>query len=158
MKQVKIENGIVVEADLTAAERPDMIEAPDNVYVGFLFDGTNFTQPPAPIPTEADIRTEGARRLAVIGLPYSAQERETWPQQVAEAKAVLADTNAPTPLLSAIAAGDNIPVTDLATTIIQKADAFSAAAGAVLAAQRVLLEMTPYPTDYAAPSRWPALN
>ncbi len=41
------------------------------------------------MPATAEmVRAEGARRLALIGAPYSPEERETWSQQVMEAKAV----------------------------------------------------------------------
>lgn len=101
------------------------------------------------------VRAEGARRLALIGAPYSPEERETWSQQVTEAKAIQADANADAPLLTLLAAADGITVADMAATVLAKAEAFAAAAGAVLAAQRALLAMDPIPADYADASRWP---
>ncbi len=107
------------------------------------------------MPATAEmVRAEGARRLALIGAPYSPEERETWSQQVMEAKAVQANANADAPLLTLLAAADDVPVAAMASTVLAKAEAFAAAAGAVLAAQRALLAMNPIPADYAADVRW----
>lgn len=120
-------------------------------------DGAALPYEPVTLPpaTDADVRTEGARRLALIGAPYSPEERETWSQQVMEAKAIQADANADAPLLTLLAAADGVTVADMAAAVISKAEAFAAAAGAVLAAQRALLAMDPIPADYADASRWP---
>ncbi len=61
------------------------------------------------MPATAEmVRAEGARRLALIGAPYSPEERETWSQQVMEAKAVQANANADAPLLTLLAAADDV--------------------------------------------------
>lgn len=101
-----------------------------------------------------DVRTEAARRLDAIGAPYSPQERETWATQVTEAKAVLADANASTPLLNALAAADGTDVAAFAAKVLAKEAAFAAAAGAILAAQRMLSAMDPIPLDYADDAHW----
>lgn len=107
------------------------------------------------VPTEAAVRAEGARRLALIGQPYSSQERETWPQQVLEAKSVSTDAAAVVPLLTMLAAADGVSVTSYAALVLSKAATFSLAAGAVLAAQRVLIAADPIPVDFADDAHWP---
>jgi hypothetical protein len=154
MPAVLIKNGIVVQVDFTGETPDGFIIAPAGTRPGFTFDGSNFAAPTPLPPNEEDIRAEGARRLALIGQPYSPQERETWSQQVLEAKAVLVDVDADTPLLELLAAADGISVTDFATKVKQKTDAFSAAAGAILAAQRALLAEDPIPADYFDDSHW----
>lgn len=104
--------------------------------------------------TADEVRTEAARRLDAIGAPYSPQERETWATQVTEAKAVLADANALTPLLTALAAADGTDVATFAAKVLAKEAAFATAAGAILAAQRTLSAMDPIPLDYADDSHW----
>lgn len=106
------------------------------------------------IITAEMIRNEGARRLALIGAAYSKEERETWPKQIEEANAILADANVDTPCLTPLAAADGITVVEFAAKVLTKAAAFATAAGTVLAAQRTLLAMDPYPSDYAAEARW----
>ena len=108
------------------------------------------------IATADMVRAEGARRLALIGEPYSKEERETWPQQVEEAKAVSADANAEAPLLARLAAPRGITVAQMAAAVIAKANAFASAAGDILAAQSALLAMDPIPADFAADARWVA--
>lgn len=125
------------------------------VYAAIL---SGQTEPSAqPVYTQAMVRAEGARRLALIAAPYSPEERETWSQQVTEAKAIQADANADAPLLTLLAAADSVPVSDMAATVLAKAEAFSAAAGAILAAQRTLLAMQPIPINYADDSNWPGV-
>ncbi|HZG29954.1 MAG TPA: hypothetical protein VE079_15980 [Ensifer sp.] len=122
---------------------------------GYLAQAGEQAEPtPEPVYSEAMVRAEGARRLALIAAPYSPEERETWSQQVMEAKAIQADANADAPLLTLLAAADGVPVAAMAATVLAKAEAFAAAAGAVLAAQRALLAMDPIPADYAADARW----
>ncbi len=101
------------------------------------------------------VRAEGARRLALIGSPYSKEERETWPRQVEEAKAFAADENAETTLLAGLADARGITVAQMAAVVTVKANAFAAAARDILAAQARLLAMDPIPADYADASRWP---
>ncbi len=151
------EDGIIrLEKDGEIVFVPDdMTNASRQEIAAWEADGNNIA-PWSPLPaTEVDVRAEGARRLALIGSPYSSEERETWSQQVAEAKSVLADPNAAAPLLSVIAAGDNVSVSAMATIVVQKADAFALAAGAVLAAQRALIASNPIPADYADDTYWP---
>jgi len=56
----------------------------------------------------------------------------SWPQQVREAELLSASANAPTPLLSAIAAERGISVSELAALVEQNAAAFVLESGALL--------------------------
>lgn len=112
------------------------------------------TDPPPP-PTEADVRAEAARRLAILGQPYSPEERETWPIQVLEAAALAVDPGAEVPMLAVLAAGRGQTVGDLAVTVRVKDAAFRAASAAILGAQAVLLVQDPIPADYTTDAHWP---
>lgn len=115
---------------------------------------TGYT-PPTPVAISAsDVRAEASRRLMLIGAPYSAEERETWAQQVDEAHAYQADNAATTPILSGIATGRGVTVADMVTIVLGNAAAFATAAGAILGKQAAILALDPIPADYAADSRW----
>jgi hypothetical protein len=96
-------------------------------------------------PMSDRVKAEGARRLNAIAADYTPAERETWPTQVDEATAVLADPAADTPLLSALAAADGVTVEAFAQRVMTNRANFIAASGAILAAQRTLLAMDPIP-------------
>lgn len=103
----------------------------------------------------AGIRAESARRMSLIAAPYSREERETWPVQIAEAEAYTADAQAAVPMLTAIAAPRGLTVAQMAALVLSLRDAFKAATGAILAAQAALLAATPIPADYTADEYWP---
>ncbi len=89
---------------------------------------------------EAIVRAGGARRLAALAGDYAPAERETWDTQQREARAWLADNAAPTPMLSAIAAGRGIALADLVAKVMANVEAFEAASGAILGQQQALLD------------------
>ncbi len=74
--------------------------------------------------------------LKAVKAGYQDVEIETWDQQMLEAKAYLADSNATVPMLDAMAAESGDSKTVLANSIMTKANAFAAAAGAVLGRKR----------------------
>lgn len=104
----------------------------------------------APAVTKTQVRDEAARRMRVIGAPYSREERETWATQVAEAEA------GDGPLLTALAAARGLTKAEMAALIIGKRDAYAAACGAVLASQASLIASDPIPSDYRSDTHWPA--
>ncbi|WP_375261868.1 hypothetical protein [Palleronia sp.] len=110
---------------------------------------------PAAVPSVSDVRLEAARRLDLIANPYTAQERETWHRQIEEATRLLADPVTPAPFVASRAAARGMTPAELATEIIAKADAYAAAAGAILAVQDELSALDPIPVDFAADARWP---
>lgn len=82
--------------------------------------------------------SESETAMSVITFGYPEGEIKSWDKQEAEARALLADANASTPLLSAMASARGITVTDLATRVIAKADAFAVAAGAIIGKRQAL--------------------
>lgn len=75
----------------------------------------------------------GAYETAIAALTptYPDSERLTFDKQEAEARAYIADSNADTPLLSALAEGRGIDRAELVRRVIAKADAFSSASGLI---------------------------
>lgn len=87
----------------------------------------------------AEINTKCEAALAALTPTYPERELLTFDKQEAEARAYQADNAAPTPLLTALAAGRGISVDDLAGRVIAKADAFTVASGRLIG-QRQRLE------------------
>jgi hypothetical protein len=114
--------------------------------------------PPPYQPTADDVAREAARLLEVLAAAYTPQERETWAAQVEEATALLGDPAAVTPFLSARATRRGVPVAQLATTVRQKAAAYSAKAGDILGAMDELKAMDPIPQNIAGHPLWPDLS
>ena len=103
----------------------------------------------------AGVRAEAALRMSLLAAPYSREERETWPVQIAEAEAFTADAQAAVPMLTAIAAPRGLTVAQMAALVLSLRDGFKAATGAILAAQAALLAMDPIPANYTADEHWP---
>ena len=83
--------------------------------------------PPAAAPTvvSADalrqaLNAEYERRMQAIAAGYPPSERESWPAQTQEAKALLADANASTPWIDAAATARAIDRIELAQRIVAK--------------------------------------
>lgn len=76
-----------------------------------------------------EINAQSDRMADVLSATYPEFETKSWPMQLQEAKAVTADPNAPAPLLTAIAAQQNITVADLAGRVLTKAEQYAAAYG-----------------------------
>lgn len=114
-----------------------------------------YVPPPVSSPSASDVRAEGARRLSMVAASYPLAERETWHKQLAEAEAYSLSQLAATPLLDAYVASSGETKAQIVARIIANDLAFSAATGAILGAQRAILNMDPIPADYADDSRWP---
>lgn len=78
------------------------------------------------------------QHLAALTTGYPSGERDSWGKQEAEARAVLANASSATPLLSAIADARGIDLMVLAGRVVAKADAFAAAAGAIIGRRQAL--------------------
>lgn len=83
--------------------------------------------PPATAPkvVSADalrlaLTSEYERRMQAIAAGYPTSERESWPVQTQEAKALLADANAQTPWIDAAATARNIDRIEIANRIVAK--------------------------------------
>lgn len=108
---------------------------------------------PAP-PAPEEIRAECARRMAALVAQYSAEERETWPIQVAEAQAVMAGQTEGLVMLPELAAARGLPVATFAGAVLQVANATKAATAHLLGAQAKMLAMAEIPNDYADDRWW----
>lgn len=70
--------------------------------------------------------------LAMVKASYPEGEVQSWAKQEAEARAFVADSSAPIPLIEALAEARGIPVPELASRIIAKADAFAVVSGRII--------------------------
>ena len=89
-----------------------------------------------------------AQALSYIRATYPPDEVTSWAKQETEARAYVADSAAPTPLLSAIAEARGVLLALLVEKVIEKADLFAAASGALIGARqhaedRIDAAMTP---------------
>lgn len=110
--------------------------------------------PPAPpAPSAHDVRAECARRLTAVVAGYTPEERETWPVQIAEARAVVAGA-AEAPMLTVLAAARGLPLSAFAAAVLQVTAATTAATAKLLAAQARMLAMPAIPADYTADHWW----
>lgn len=67
---------------------------------------------------------------------FSTTEKATWDLQLAEAKAFIADATASTPLLSEIASGRGITVSDLAQKVVEKASVYQTKVASLIGAKQ----------------------
>lgn len=144
-----VANVIEVDPDNILEPFADFPEAPEGVGVGMVWDGQGYAPPPAPPVTPDAVKRYAAQLMRSFVSDYTDEERETWGEQVNEAKAVTEDPDAPAPLLSRLAAADGVSVSVFAGYVLQNRAAFIAASGAVLAKQRELIAQDPIPQDYA---------
>lgn len=77
-----------------------------------------------------------ASQLAAIRATYPADEVTSWGKQEGEARAWTADHTATTPLLAAISAARGVPFALLVEKVIEKADLFAVASGALIGARQ----------------------
>lgn len=100
--------------------------------------------PPAPTLDQvkaeqiALINAKCQESLSAIVLPYPPDETLTWQNQYAEAQAFTANQSVQTPMLSVIAAASGQAVAVLAQTVLTKASAYNAAAGAAVGKRQAL--------------------
>lgn len=73
-------------------------------------------------------------------IQYTDQEITTWPQQVEEAKAWNADNNASTPMLSAMAAKRQIPMSEMVSRVLTAADLYAGQAGILLGKRQAIMK------------------
>jgi hypothetical protein len=65
------------------------------------------------------------KQFATLSLTESQLEQSTWSQQLAEANAVIADPNAATPLLTALASARNVTVAEYAQNVVNAAATYA---------------------------------
>ena len=102
------------------------ITCSEDVDVGWTFADGVFSPPPrlSPQLTSDQLRTaltaEYERRMQAIAAGYPPSERESWPVQTQEAKALLADAQASTPWIDAAATARATDRIELAQRIVAK--------------------------------------
>jgi len=95
-----------------------------------------------------EIRAEGARRLEAL-TPYSAAERDTWPQQQAEAREWRINSACDCAMIRRIAEGRGISVESLVGKIEENIALYPVAAGLILGQQQKLLDRIYAEQDFA---------
>ena len=100
--------------------------------------------PPVPTFKEAkaaklsEINKAADKIMAALISTYPDREISTFDKQEAEARAYMADPEAPTPLLSALAKARGISMDELVKRVIAKADAFATASGYIIGQRQAL--------------------
>lgn len=100
--------------------------------------------PPVPTFKEAkaaklsEINKAADKIMAALISTYPDHEISTFDKQEAEARAYMANPEAPTPLLSALAKARGISMDELVKRVIAKADAFAAASGYIIGQRQAL--------------------
>lgn len=115
--------------------------------IGGGWDGNVFSPPPGPSLADAkaakstEILTGSDAAMNAITSTYSANEKLSWPKQEAEAKALLADPNAPAPLLRGIADTRGIALTVLRDNVLANVEASEALTALILGTQQKYEDM-----------------
>jgi hypothetical protein len=150
--ETKIEDIGVTPADIGATDQPRPSAAHRWINGGWTLDPLLVRQCLAAQRDAvlAELNTACEQALAQLRAGCPDTEVTSWAKQEAEARALGADPNVATPLLSAIARARGLPVADLATRVIAKADAYAHAAGALIG-RRQALEDALLAIDLAAP-------
>lgn len=135
-----IESGVVVNTIMATVEEAQ-IAYPQAVCIdgatggiGWRWDGETLA-PPESTTTPDELRAALAAhyegRMQVIAAGYPASERESWPVQTEEARALVADPAAATPWIDAAALARGIDRVELAQRICAKDDAYRQIHGAL---------------------------
>ena len=122
------------------------IDCPDDCTTLWTYSNSQFLPPVEAVRTLEEAK---ATKLAEINAAcdsilnaatatYPSSEVLTFDQQTKEAEAYQADNTASVPLLSALAASRNIPLTELVQRVLAKHDAFSALSGSVIGQRQAL--------------------
>ncbi len=99
----------------------------------------------------AEIDAEFEAAVASLTAGWPQHEIQTWNKQEAEARALAANPEAPTPMLSTIAITRGLTVAELAQRVIRDADAFTAASAHFVGLRhkaRQLVQALPDAGDY----------
>lgn len=120
--------------------------------LGTLTANQALTPPPPTLlqaQTKQVVLINNAAQGALLALvsSYPPEEVATWPNQYSEAQAYTANATAPTPTLSAIAMGAGLTVAQVATVVLQKAAAYTAASGAIVGKRKLRTAQIQAATD-----------
>lgn len=95
-----------------------------------------------------EIRAEGSRRLITLATPYSAEERESWAQQQADANEYQVNPNCACTLMRQIATTRGITLQLMAEKILENAALFKIVSGQILGKQQRLLDQVEAVQDF----------
>ncbi|GEM_PF-4400664 len=129
------EDDVVIKCHAYANSQMDMLRADlgaDAAEHEALIAEVEATYTPPTPPPAAELRAqlltslsaEYEARMRVISAAYPPSERESWPVQTQEARALLADPDAATPWIDAAAASRGLDRQDLAQRIAAKDDLY----------------------------------
>lgn len=140
-KRIEVRDGIVTNVAMvdTSSVPEHLVDwqiGSDDVGPGWTFDGTDFAPPPVDIDAARDRAlqkmrgTISATARSVTGT-YPQEERESWPQKEAAARAILAGTPSAsdTALIGAEATILGVTPEDRAQLIVTNADIFRSTIG-----------------------------
>lgn len=82
------------------------------------------------------VNEQYAQRMSAVALPYPQYERESWPIQLQEAQALVADPAAATPWIDACAARRGLECSELAQRILAKDAAYRFISGQLTGARQ----------------------
>ena len=88
----------------------------------------------------AELRSTAARSMLGLAAPYLSQERESWDTQFKEATEWMVNSNASVPMIAAMANSRGITVAELVGKIMENANLYRDAIGAMLGKQQRLLD------------------
>jgi len=148
-------NGVVINRIKAASLADASMLCPDGAGVAVRQDDSRDIEREKAAYEKA-VRAEAARRLSVAVGPYTPQERDTWPVQISEAQKVLKDGGGSS-ILEPLAESRGISIEQMAQLVLDKSAAFQEVSGAILAAQKTLLDANTPISDYASNKHWPQI-
>lgn len=134
-------NGPYLRSDVTAVELAAWEAANEMKWENGILIPTPLTLDELKTAKELEIRAKGSVLMLQIVTPYTAEERDTWPSQVSEAKAYTENPAAATPMLSALVAQRGNTVANQAARILGNEAAFKTAVGVILGIQQAKIDL-----------------
>lgn len=144
----KVESGVVVhvlrvppETIMTAESAAAYVPVVEGVQEGWVQRGGQFLPPDPELTADtlrASLAAEYERRMQIIASGYPPSERESWPVQTQEARALLNDVHALTPWIDAAASARGIDREVLAQRIADKDAAYRVIHGALTGARQAI--------------------
>jgi hypothetical protein len=166
MRYVLIKNGVVVDSvewdgntETWLPPAGQQAIQSDTAGMGWMWDGETFSSPPATPQTLEQLKSAKLGEINAacdaacgeVQSGYPAAEVLSWTKQESEARAYLADDNAATPLLNALALARGIDKAELAARVIAKADAFAVFSGVMIGKRQALEDaLNALPADATA--------
>lgn len=141
------------------------VQAADDVYGGYAFDGKKYTAPPKPAPTSANVNTERARReqygcvVTVVGAGSIALEGNDKAMRNLQGLAFSASLRAAqgdTTTITVFRDANNVNHSLVPMQIVSLWSKGAAYLSDVYQASWVIKALTPIPVDYASNARWPS--